>query len=304
VSLRTLVDELKGIIGETFPRNIRIVTRVAADSWPITGDPTQLHQILLNLAVNARDAMPAGGTLTVAVSNVTLDAQYASTSPEAKPGLYVLLQVTDTGRGISPKIRDRIFEPFFTTKEVGKGTGLGLATVHAVVKSHGGFLNVYSEVGMGTTFKIYLPAEQACQEAEIVPPCHAELPRGRNELVLVVDDEFSIRHITQRTLEAFGYRVITASDGAEAVALYARQMQEIAVVLTDMMMPIMDGAATIQVLMRINPAVRIIAASGLEVTENVVKATSAGVRDFLPKPYTAETLLKRIREVLDRPTAC
>ena len=303
VPLRHVIEELQGIISETFPRNIRIVSHVADALWSITGDPTQLNQILLNLAVNARDAMPDGGTLTLAASNVTLDAQYASTSPEAKAGLFVLLQVTDTGRGIPPKIRDRIFEPFFTTKEIGKGTGLGLATVHAVVKGHGGFVSLYSEVGMGTTFKIYLPAEPARRTADAVPPTPAELPRGRDELVLVVDDEFSIRHITQQTLEAFGYRVVTASDGAEAVALYAKQAQQIDLVLIDMMMPIMDGAATIRVLSRINPAVKIIAASGLEVTENVVKATSAGVNDFLPKPYTAEVLLKRIREVLDRPAS-
>jgi CheY-like chemotaxis protein len=156
---------------------------------------------------------------------------------------------------------------------------------------------------MGATFKIYLPADPAHRTADTAPPFPPDLPRGRGELVLVVDDEFSIRHITQQTLESFGYHVITASDGAEAVALYAKQMQQIAVVFTDMMMPIMDGAATIQVLTRINPSVRIIAASGLEVTENVARATSAGVKDFLPKPYTAETLLKRIREVLDRPSA-
>jgi PAS domain S-box-containing protein len=299
--LRTLIRDLEGIISETFPRNIRIVSDVADDLWAITGDPTQLHQVLLNLAVNARDAMPHGGTLTLTASDITIDAQYAGMSHEAKSGPHVLLQVTDTGTGMPPEICARIFEPFFTTKEPGRGTGIGLATVHTVVHSHGGFLNVESEVGEGTTFSIYLPADPALQPTATLQPEPLQLPAGRGELVLVVDDESSIREITQQTLETFGYRVITAGDGAEAVALYARQANDIAVVLTDMMMPIMDGSATIQVLLRINPAIRIIATSGIASGDNVAKARQAGAPDFLVKPYTAETLLKFLREVLDRP---
>jgi PAS domain S-box-containing protein len=301
IRLRHLIDDLEAIISEIFPRNIRIVVDVPNDLWPVTGDPTQLHQVLLNLAINARDAMPHGGTLTLTAANLTIDDQFAGMNREAKPGPHVLLQVTDTGIGISPEARARIFEPFFTTKELGKGTGIGLTTVHTIVKSHGGFLNVESEVGKGTTFKVYLPADPAHRPAEAVPAVVANLPRGRDELVLVIDDEFSIREITQQTLEIFGYRVVTASDGAEAVALYAKQAQQIALVLTDMMMPVMDGAATIQVLQHINPAVKIIVASGIESGENVAKAANAGVHDFLPKPYTAEILLKLFREVLDRP---
>ena len=300
IRLRHIVNDLQGIIRETFPRNIEIVTQVPNELWPITGDPTQLHQVLLNLAVNARDAMPDGGKLTIAAANVTLDAQYAGMSGEAKVGPYILLRVIDTGVGIPPEIRERIFEPFFTTKELGKGTGLGLATVHTVVKSHGGFLNIESDAGRGTTFNIYLPADPALQTAATLHPLRVALPRGKDELVLVIDDESSIRDITRRTLETFGYRVITATDGVEAVALYAKRAEQIAVVLTDMMMPIMDGAATIQVLMRLNPSVRIIAVSGIDSGENLAKATKAGVHEFLLKPYTAETLLKRIREVLDR----
>jgi CheY-like chemotaxis protein len=230
-----------------------------------------------------------------------IDAQYAGTSREAKAGSYVLIQVADTGEGIAPEVRERIFEPFFTTKEVGKGTGLGLATVHTVVKSHGGFVSVESNMGVGTTFKIYLPADAVRRDTIPVQPFLTSLPRGRDELVLVVDDELSIRHITQQTLEAFGYRVITAGDGAEAVAIFAKQAGDISVVLTDMMMPVMDGATTIQVLMRMNPAVKIIAASGIDSGDNVAKAAHAGVHQFLLKPYTAETLLRLIREVLDKP---
>jgi PAS domain S-box-containing protein len=298
-----LIDELTSIIKQTFPRNIRITTNVPDGLWPITGDASQLHQVLLNLCVNARDSMPKGGRLNITAANVTIDAQFAATSTEAAPGTYVLLTVTDTGCGIPPEARDRIFEPFFTTKEVGKGTGLGLSTVHTAVKSHGGFLNLESEVGEGTTFKIYLPADMAIRAPESAQPFAGQLPRGRDELVLVVDDEYAILEITQQTLEAFGYRVVTARNGAEAVSLYAKRVQEIALVLTDMMMPIMDGVATIHVLGCINPNVRIIAATGLELAENMAKANSAGVRDFLQKPYTAETLIRKVREVIDRPMA-
>jgi PAS domain S-box-containing protein len=299
IQLRPQIDDLKTIIGETFPRNIKIVSNVPGNIWPIMGEPTQLHQILLNLAVNARDAMPHGGTLTLSAANTTIDAQFAATSQEAKEGQYVMLQVTDTGLGIPPEVRDRIFEPFFTTKEVGKGTGIGLATVLTVVRNHGGFLSVESEVGRGSSFKVFLPADPSHRASDSVSPIKTEMPRGHGELVLVVDDESSIRDITQQTLEAFGYHVLTAGDGAEAVALYAKNVREIAAVLTDMMMPIMDGVATIQVLMRINPAVRIIAASGITSDDSVAKARRAGVKYFLLKPYTAETLLTLFREVLD-----
>jgi len=303
IRLDVLVEELTGILKQTFPRNIRIATKLAKDLWPITGDPSQLHQILLNLAVNARDSMPHGGKLTVTATNVAIDAQFAATSQGAVPGAYVLLKVSDTGCGIPPEVRDRIFEPFFTTKEVGKGTGLGLATVHTVVKNHGGFLTLDSEIGEGSAFKVYLPADLATRTIETTHPFGGQLPRGRDELVLVIDDEFSILEITRQTLESFGYRIVTASNGAEAVALYAKQAQAIALVITDMMMPIMDGVATIHVLACMNPAVRIIAASGLELTENIAKANGAGVHDFLQKPYTAETLIRKVREVIDRPVA-
>jgi PAS domain S-box-containing protein len=303
IALRHLIDDLQSIIGETFPRNITIRADVSAELWPLIGDPSQLHQVLLNLAVNARDAMPEGGTLTLSATNVTIDEQYARTSHEAKAGTYVLLQVTDTGCGIPAEVRERIFEPFFTTKTLGKGTGLGLSTVHTVVKSHGGFLAVESQLGEGTTFKVYLPSSPCSPADPTANPFQIDMPRGRDELVLVIDDELVIREITQQTLTVFGYRVLTASDGAEGVALYARHAHEIAVVLTDMMMPAMDGAAAIQVLTRMNPLVRIIVVSGFELTENVAKVTRAGVHDFLAKPYTAQTLLRLVREVLDRPPA-
>jgi PAS domain S-box-containing protein len=304
VRLRHLIDDLGEMIGETFPRNIRIVSDIANDIWPVTGDPTQLHQVLLNLTVNARDAMPHGGTLTIAASNVTLDAQYAGTSREATVGAYVLLKVSDTGTGIPPEVRDRIFEPFFTTKGIGEGTGIGLATVFAIVKSHGGFITVDSEVGEGTTFSVHLPADLSLRnQATQHPFAPIVLPRGNGELILVVDDESSIREITQQTLEAFGYRVLLATDGAGALAIYAMRAAEISAVLTDMMMPTMDGAALIKVILRINPLARIIAASGIDSKDAVTKAGIAGVKHFLAKPFTAETLLVQMHEVLTAPGA-
>jgi two-component system cell cycle sensor histidine kinase/response regulator CckA len=303
VNFRHLISELESIFTQTFPRNIQVWKDVSSEIWPVMGDSSQLHQVLLNLGVNARDAMPQGGTLALTAVNLMLSGEFTEASGEKRtvaPGPYVRLQVSDTGLGIPAAIRERMFEPFFTTKEVGKGTGLGLATVQIVVKGHGGFITVDSEIGKGSTFTIYLPAEP--DHAMAIPSNQfgANLPRGQDELVLVVDDEFSIRHITQQTLEAFGYRVITASNGAEAVSVYAQQSPRIALVLTDMMMPVMDGASTIQALRRINPFVRIIAASGLEAEENGPQFPALRGYDSLPKPYTAQTLLTLIREVLDR----
>ncbi len=299
VNLGHLVDDVERIVRATFPRAIRMTTAIPSELWLVVGDATQLHQVLMNLAVNARDAMPNGGTLTMAADNLEIDAQYASSYPEARPGSYVMLAVTDTGTGMPPEVRDRIFEPFFTTKEVGKGTGLGLSTVHAIVKSHSGFVTVASKVGQGSTFKIFLPADPT------LPPASRgtsplEMLRGHGELVLVVDDEASIRGITRQTLEAFGYQVLTASDGAEAVAVFAQYKNQIAAVLIDMAMPVLDGPVAIQALLRIRPKARIIAVSGLASNVSVSKAAGAGAKDFLPKPYTAEAMLKMLRLVLDR----
>jgi PAS domain S-box-containing protein len=297
VQVKHLLKDIEKIANDTFPKNIQVRSIIPNDLWTILGDPTQLHQVLLNLCVNARDAMPNGGTLTIAAENVHLDEHYAAMSPEAHPGAYSVLQITDTGTGMPPAIIEKIFDPFFTTKEIGKGTGLGLSTSLAIVKSHGGFIRVYSEPGKGTTFKAYFPGQtefSAETEAEIA----AELPRGNGELILIVDDEANVRQITRQTLEAFGYRVVTASDGAEAVAIVARPDMEISVVLTDMMMPVMDGPATIQVLLRLKPNLPIIAASGLSADGRVTQAASLGVKHFLSKPYSADALLQVLREIL------
>src|SRR6185503_11312484 len=257
-----MIKEIIKILRETLPKSVEISFEIPNDLWIISADATQIHQVLMNLCVNARDAMPEGGSISIRAENTVLDENYARMHIEAKSGRFVMISVTDTGPGMSPEIQGRIFEPFFTTKEMTKGTGLGLSTALTIVKSHGGFINVYSELHKGSQFTIYLPAldKPGRDDSGLV---QADLPLGHGELILVVDDEESIREITRGTLETFGYTVLTASDGTEALALYADKKNEIAVVLTDMVMPFMDGPATIRALLRMNPKVRIIAASGL-----------------------------------------
>ncbi len=297
VQLKHVVNEVAKIAGETFPKSIEIKTDIPRDLWTVLADPTQMHQVLLNMLVNARDAMPKGGTLTVSAGNIELDDSYSRMHLDAKPGPYVSLAITDTGTGIPAAIREKIFEPFFTTKEIGMGTGLGLSTTLAIVRSHGGFINLDSDVGKGTTFRIYIPATGRGSPAPAAI-AEAELPTGNGELVLIVDDEAAIREITKETLQAYGYKAMTASDGAEGVAIFAENKENIKVVITDIMMPVMDGTAAILVLRKINPDVKIIAASGLTAREQIKTPSESDVQAFLTKPYTAEKLLKALAAVL------
>jgi CheY-like chemotaxis protein len=232
------------------------------------------------------------------VEHVVLDEVYAQMHVEARPGPYVLLRVEDTGIGMASDVVERIFDPFFTTKDGGQGTGLGLSTAHSIVRSHGGFIHVYSELGKGSRFKVYLPADLTPLEAAGPEDDETRLPRGRGELILVVDDEEPVRTVTARTLERFGYRAVTASNGAEALSVFVRNQAEIAVVLTDMTMPILDGPATIVALKAIDPGVRIIASSGLNANGHIAKVRGSGVEHFVPKPYTAELLLRVLRKAL------
>jgi len=263
------------------------------------GDSTQLHQILLNLSVNARDAMPQGGVLSVAAENTVLDKPLTTLHLQAAAGRYVILTVTDTGTGMPKTIVDKIFDPFFTTKEVGKGTGLGLSTVLTIVKSHDGVIDVSSVPGQGTIFKVYLPAATLAAEVPKAPTFGAGLPRGRGEAVLIIDDEPAVLAVISEMLEAFGYPTFTAGNGEEAVRIYMRHRDQIAAVLTDMAMPIMDGPATIRALMKINPVIKVIAASGFKTSQSEAHLADLGIRHFLSKPYPAEILLKTLRAVLD-----
>ena len=297
VSLAHVVREVEEIAISAFPRNITFDMRLPKDLWMVSADPTQLNQVLLNLCVNARDAMPDGGRIEISLSNVEIDAQYAVMYQGVAPGRYVLMKVADTGQGIPKEIIDRIFEPFFTTKEIGKGTGLGLSTVMGITRSHGGFVNVYSEPGKGTIFKVHLPAQLTLGETPAEPPVEL-LPRGNGELILVVDDQASVLAITKQTLEAFGYRVVTAEDGAHAIAIYATQPDKIAVVLTDMMMPVMDGSALIAAILRIRPKAHIVAASGLEDNGVVTRLAHRRMNHFLAKPFSAGALVRIIASAL------
>ena len=296
VNLRHLVDEMAKIVRETFPKNITVQARKSKDLWPLIGDPTHLHQVLLNLCINARDALPNGGTINIVADNMTVDAHYASFGTDAKPGPYVVLRVSDTGTGIPAEILEKIFDPFFTTKEHGKGTGLGLSTVLGIAKSHHGFLNVTSELGKGTTFACFFPASPNAKlelRTEQLP-----LPRGHGETILVVDDEPSILLAAKKLLETNGYHVITSADGVEALAVYAQHRDTIAAVLTDIMMPIMDGAAMMRVLKRLDPNIKVIATSGIDQDAKLEALKALGMKAFLPKPYTAEQVLTALHDLL------
>ena len=299
VQVRHLIAEIKHIAKETFPKSIEFNTDIPRDLWTLCGDATQLHQVFLNLCVNARDAMPLGGILTLAAENKFIDENYARMHLEVKVGPYIVISVSDTGTGIPPDILDRIFEPFFTTKELGKGTGLGLSTVTGIVKSHGGFVQVNSQVGSGTQFKVFLPAIETNEIAQVQETFQA-LPGGKGELILVVDDEAAIREITKESLETYAYKVLSASDGIEAIALYAQHRQQIALVLVDMMMPSMDGATTIRLLQKMNPNIKIIAVSGLMSNYKFDQVEDIGIKAFLSKPYTAKELFNTIKLVISK----
>jgi PAS domain S-box-containing protein len=292
-----IVREVAEILRETLPRNITVRQETPSDLWTVLGDATQLHQVLMNLVVNARDAMPAGGTLTLTTQNVTVDPHFAQMHPESHPGRYVSISVVDTGTGIAPDHLDRIFDPFYTTKAQGEGTGLGLSTTLGIVRAHQGFISVYSEPGRGSRFTFYLPAldrEIADAEAGTGPA----LPTGHGELVMVVDDEAMIRDMTGRTLREFGYRVLTAEDGTEAVTQFAKHQGEVAAVVLDMMMPVMDGVMTARALRRMVPDVRLIGSSGLAEKRKLAEAEELGLTGFLLKPYTADQLLHALAEAL------
>ncbi|MBE9107353.1 response regulator [Nostoc cf. edaphicum LEGE 07299] len=295
LQLRHIIVEIAKILKETFPKSIEISINVPQDLWMVSGDSTQLHQVLMNLCVNARDAMSNGGTLSISAENMLIDANYARMNLEAKEGPYIVITVSDTGVGIPKEMLDRIFEPFFTTKDVGQGTGLGLSTVLGIVKSHGGFVNVYSEPESVTSFKVYLPAVGGI---ETLSPENLSPQTGHGELILVVDDEAAIQEITITSLEAHNYKILVASDGIEAIALYAQNRDKISAVLMDIMLPSLDGLTAMRTLQKINPQVRIIASSGL-MSDNKLSAVAAiGVNTFLSKPYTVNELLLSLQKVL------
>lgn len=297
VNLKHLIKEIVSVLKETLPRSIKLEYEIEPELWTISADPTQIHQVLMNVCLNARDAMPDGGTLIIQAGNVSIDDNYARMNIDACSGSYLLLTVTDSGTGISPDVINRIFDPFFTTKDVGKGTGLGLATTMTIVKSHDGFINVYSEPAKGTKFSIYLPSAED-HPLKAGSGKAITMSQGNGEMILVVDDEESIREVAAATLSANGYRTVTAADGREALDVYEEYRSEIAAVLTDMAMPNMDGAAMIAELRNIDPTLKIVAMSGMIQENQSADLQKLGVEKLLPKPFTAEKLLTTLAEVL------
>ncbi len=293
-----LVKETGKIITDTFPKNIECRITVDADCSPVSAAPTQLHQVLMNLCVNARDAMPDGGVITLAAKNVPLDTAGAAKIPGAKPGSYLCVSVADTGTGISAGELKKLFQPFFTTKTADKGTGLGLSTSLSIAKNHGGFISVESEVGCGTEFKLFLPAVIGATEAEAAPKKSA-LPAGGGECIMIIDDEESMLALIRTTLENYHYRVLTAASGPEAVVRLAEKTADVSLVITDVEMPFMDGFATIKALRKIKPDIKIVIATGSKQEKAV---TSRGIQTdgFIYKPFTTEKLLTTVHEVLTR----
>lgn len=292
-----IIDEIRAILDHTLPKTIPVEVNVAEDLWPISGDATELSQVLMNLCINARDAMPEGGDLKLSAENVVLDGNRPPSSPDLQPGPYLLVSIVDTGTGIPPQVIDQVFDPFFTTKAQGSGTGLGLSTSLGIVRGHGGTINVYSEQDKGTKFAIYLPAERS-ETTSVAEKRQRELPQGDGELVLLVDDEVLILEMARATLESYGYRVLTAAGGAKALAAYQQHRDEVQVVVLDMMMPEMDGPATMKALRAMDPQVRVVASSGFQ-RPGAAWETIEGVQAFLPKPYSDEQILRTLRKVLD-----
>jgi PAS domain S-box-containing protein len=291
-----LVRDIIQLMEETFPKSIRIERKIRADSWPVHGNPTQIHQVLLNLCVNARDAMPQGGTLRIGVTNRELDEEQALALPGAQPGKWLVIEVADTGTGITPDMLPKIWEPFFTTKDAGKGTGLGLSTVRGIVASHSGFIDVQSRVGNGTVFTIYLPAAEEIENGETKSRADMARP-GNGELILVVDDEEAVRELTARILTRHGYRVVTASNGADAIKAFMPLAAQVQLLLTDEQMPILGGRLLADTLRRLKPNLVVCTMSGAGGQGREIGNEFA--TKFLIKPFEATALLETVRQALD-----
>jgi PAS domain S-box-containing protein len=302
LQVRHLIREMARISRETFPCAIQVRDETPQDLWPLLANATQMHQVLLNLCLNARDAMPAGGILSIQARNVWLDEHFTSMHQEAKPGPYVRIRLVDTGEGIPASLRPKVFDPFFTTKEEGKGSGLGLTTVLGIVKNHGGFITFQSEVGRGTEFEFHLPAALDSEIPISEQQTSLSIPRGQGQSILVVDDEPEICQAMRKTLERHGYDVMEATDGIGALALYARHQAQIAVVVTDLMMPLLDGLSLCRALRRMNPAVRILVSTGLSgdggSPQTLVGLKNLGIQHVLAKPHNADVVLGALNQLL------
>jgi PAS domain S-box-containing protein len=292
--LEHLTKELVSLLRETFPKSIRLRSSFTADLWSVIGDATKIHQVLMNLCINARDAMPEGGTITISLKNFSVDEAYAKLHGDAEPGAYVCLSVSDTGTGMSAEIKEKIFDPFFTTKEPGKGTGLGLSTVQAIVREHDGFMNLESSPGAGTSFQIFIPGSNDF----VVPgePVPLRLPRGNGQLIMIVDDEQMVREIVKTALEAYDYRVITADDGADALRKFSLHQKELAGLVVDLQMPNVNGLIFLEALRRINDRVPVLVVSGASAAELPLAQIEALDASFLAKPFNKTDLITAVHQ--------
>jgi PAS domain S-box-containing protein len=292
-----LVKEVEKIMKGSFPKNLQLVIKCDPNLPSVLGDATLLHQVLLNLCVNARDAMPEGGTLSVVAESRNVDAAYASSIPDAKPGKYLVLQVSDTGTGIAPEIVDRIFEPFFTTKGPDKGTGLGLSTVMGIVKGHGGFLHVYSKLEQGSSFAVYLPTEDAGSDSESASPPAVEF-RGQGETLLLVDDEPAIREVARAVLGRLNFKLVIATDGSDVLIQVAKHRSELRAIITDLHMPNMDGLTFVRTVRGILPDIPIMVISGRMEEAVAEEFKTLGVTSRLDKPFTEAQLTRMLTSLL------
>ena len=300
LQLRHLIRDMVEIASQTFPKNIVIEDESAKEVWPVLADPTQLHQVLMNLCVNARDAMPDGGRLRLGVQNVTFEGGEGIQVPSERTGPFVRLRVADTGAGIPQEMVDRIFEPFFTTKAPGKGTGLGLSTALGIVKSHDGFIHVDSQVGRGTTIDVYIPAKQQRSRSPFPNSSTPYWQRGGGELVLLVDDEAAVRAVARRALEEFGYQVIDCGSGAEAIQAIRTSSVPIRVIVTDMMMPEMDGPTLVPALRAMAPEIPIVGITGVADAASLGKLKQLNLPFIIAKPFTIGDLLAAVDGALGR----
>jgi PAS domain S-box-containing protein len=300
INLNRRIEQLQKMLSRTIPKMIEIELILADNLSSVHADPTQVDQILMNLAVNARDAMPEGGRLTIRTENVILEEDYCRAHLGAKPGHYVLLSVSDTGKGMDNETMQHIFEPFFTTKSPGEGTGLGLAMVYGIVKQHGGHIMCYSEPSEGTIFKVYFPA--LISPAELPETETRALPQGGSETILIVDDEELIRDLGARILTRAGYKVLVAANGKKALEIYQARSDEISLVILDLIMPEMGGKQCLEALLTLDPAAKVVIASGYHANDATREALTFGAKGFINKPYDIPQVLAVLRSVLDRKT--
>ncbi len=298
INLNHEVVKIEKLLSRTIPKMIKIELHLEGDLAAVNADPDQVGQVLMNLAVNAEQAMPDGGSLTIATANIYLDEAYCRSYPEIHPGDYVLLTVSDTGHGMEKETLEHIFDPFFTTKGVGKGTGLGLAMVYGIVRQHGGLVTCDSEPNEGATFKIYLPAIEAAGTEKENPEDQA-LPRGGTEKILLVDDEEFVRDLGTRFLTRAGYKVLTAASGPEAIRSYMKEPERISLVILDLIMPEMGGDNCLEEILAIDPDAKIVISSGAVIEGKKRRILESGAKGFVNKPFRVRDMLKAVREVLD-----